>query len=136
MFDGFLLWSVLKQIHKDVDFIMSLNDSKKSQKKWRAKIKRMRIYAGTSQTILSILGLLQVPDVSSIPPFAASMQIEVWKRKSLFYIRLLYQGQVVISPYCDLSWCSYSLFSSLVSTWIPQSILECQSKKLGEYKYS
>ena len=78
-------------------------------------------------TVIPILVALQV-DTMVWPPYASMMLIELYEKAGKFYVRVIYNGEVLTLPFCDsVTLCDFETFSSYMkSVTVSDPAVQCQ----------
>lgn len=77
--------------------------------------------------VIPILVAFQV-DTMEWPPYASMMLIELYDKAGKFYVRVLYNGELLPMPFCNFeTLCDFEIFSEYMKTVTPSDpALQCQ----------
>ena len=96
-------------------------------------------YAIFIYAVIPILVALRA-DQGVWPPYASMMLIELYSTASGFSVRIVYNGDVVLPPFCGTTvdgLCDYKKFSGYMATVTPNSNTNCspESPKQRKWKW-
>ncbi|KAI9005267.1 histidine phosphatase superfamily [Gaertneriomyces semiglobifer] len=97
-------------------------------------------HSGHDTTIGPLLGALGATGTDRRwPAYASNVVIELWKKKEddnatqnekQLFVRVLYNGKVLQSEVCDMSWCPLDTFRDRLLTYVPVELVnECAPKQ-------
>ncbi|KAK9767187.1 hypothetical protein K7432_003186 [Basidiobolus ranarum] len=122
--------AVLGWLMRDILSGMISNRRKQVQTKFE-------IFSGHDDTIFGLLGLLKAKDMRW-PPFASNIIFELWKSHKNYYVRVLYNGEVleVKHAWCKLNACPFDKFLGYIEPKLPASPNDCSEKPMSLGKFT